>query len=111
MSQWAHDHPEEMAEIAALPYRQQNDAMRGAVGYDPDRIRARADEPVYVSLHDALPSRDSTIELMRVCRMLARDLAEEQLAGSPPEGWLGKAADEFYEKLFDAAAGCEVQVP
>lgn len=31
MSQWAHEHPEEMAEIAALPLSQQNEALRAAM--------------------------------------------------------------------------------
>ncbi len=31
MSQWAHEHPEEMTEIARLPLSQQNEALRGAM--------------------------------------------------------------------------------
>lgn len=41
---WAHDHPEEYAEIAALPLNEQNAALRAAIGYDPDRIREQAEE-------------------------------------------------------------------
>jgi hypothetical protein len=44
MSQWAHEHPEEYAEIAALPPSQQNAAMREAIGYDADAIRDQLDE-------------------------------------------------------------------
>lgn len=44
MSQWAHSHPEEMAEIAGLPPSQQNAAMRDAIGHDPDRIRDQQKE-------------------------------------------------------------------
>lgn len=45
MSQWAHENPEAMAEIAALPPSQQNQAMRAAMP-DPldaaDRLRDEA---------------------------------------------------------------------
>lgn len=41
---WAHDHPEEYREIAALPLNQQNAALRAAIGYDPDAIRDRQKE-------------------------------------------------------------------
>lgn len=48
MSQWGNEHPEVMAAIAALPPSQQNDALRAAIGYDPDAIREREEE----RLHD-----------------------------------------------------------
>lgn len=61
MSQWAHENPEEMAEIAALPPAQQNAALRDAnrlrPGPDPrgrGRGRARgagAVKPVKVTTH------------------------------------------------------------
>lgn len=46
MSQWANEHPEQAAEIAALPMREQNAALREAMGggYDPDRIRDELEE-------------------------------------------------------------------
>lgn len=44
MSQWAHNHPEQMAEIAQLPLSQQNAAMRDAIGYDPDLIRDQLEQ-------------------------------------------------------------------
>lgn len=42
--QWAHDHPEEYAELARLPMHEQNAALRHAIGYDPDRVRDEADD-------------------------------------------------------------------
>jgi hypothetical protein len=51
MSQWAREHPEEMAEIAALPPSQQNAAMRDAIGYDPDLIREQAEEDAAAPEH------------------------------------------------------------
>lgn len=44
MNEWAANHPEEYAEIAALPPSQQNAALRDAIGYDPDAIRDRLEE-------------------------------------------------------------------
>jgi hypothetical protein len=44
MSQWSHNHPEKMAEIAALPSSQRHRALLEAIGYDPDRIREELEE-------------------------------------------------------------------
>jgi rRNA maturation endonuclease Nob1 len=44
MNRWASEHPEEYSEIASLPLSQQNDALRHAVGYDPDAIRDQLEE-------------------------------------------------------------------
>ncbi len=51
MSEWAHDHPEEMEEIAKLPLSQQNEALRGAMVdplevADQQRKEARENPPV-----------------------------------------------------------------
>ncbi len=50
MSEWAHDHPEEMEEIAKLPLSQQNEALRGAMVdplevADQQRKEARENPP------------------------------------------------------------------
>lgn len=44
MSAWANEHPEQMLEISLLPLREQNAALREAMGYDPDAIREQAEE-------------------------------------------------------------------
>lgn len=54
---FAHEHPEEYAEIAALPLNQQNAALRQAIGYDPDRIREDAEEAAALSRLDAMNER------------------------------------------------------
>lgn len=41
---WSNENPELMEEIATLPLKEQNAAMREAIGYDPDRIREEAEE-------------------------------------------------------------------
>lgn len=47
MSQWANEHPEQMEEIARLPMREQNAALREAIGYDPDRVREEHEERIH----------------------------------------------------------------
>jgi hypothetical protein len=67
MSQWANEHPEQMAEIARLPMREQNAALRGAMGYDPDRIRDEAKErPPLRITHVGIFDGDQLIATVRV---------------------------------------------
>jgi hypothetical protein len=44
VNRWASEHPEEMDEISRLPLSRQNEALRGAMGHDPDRIREELEE-------------------------------------------------------------------
>lgn len=47
MSRWAHEHPEEMAEIAALPPALQNEALREAMVDPRDVADQLRDEERY----------------------------------------------------------------
>ena len=51
--EFAHDHPEEYAEIAALPPSQQNAALRAAMSasHDPDRILDQYEEQQRERVH------------------------------------------------------------
>ncbi len=83
MSEWAHNHPEEMEEIAKLPLSEQNEALRGAMVdplevADQQRKERRESPPMRRSL-EAEPKREEREE----AEMDARAAREEAEADEP----------------------------